>query len=143
MKPSPKLTRSRKQKKNARDKNNLQQERPKENSPIPSSSKVKSHKRRRDDEKAAVPIPPSAKKRKKKNLTTGFGESSSGSSSGEDIGSGSSQGANTCEDQHSENLFPIDPNNEIESLSNFRKYLKVNRKFYYSLRFCNGFSNLI
>ena len=130
MKPSPKLTRSRKHKKNARDKNNLPPESPREKSPIPSSSKEKpkSHKRRRDDEMAAVPIPPSAKKRRKKKLTKGVGESSSGSSSGEDIGSGSSQGANMSEDQQSENLFPIASNHEIES-SNFQKYLKVNINF--------------
>lgn len=134
MKPSPKITRSRKNKKVGQNEPSTSNVSPKSqeiiNDPevkqLEKERKEKRRKKRRhDEERAEIPRPSAAKKRKTRNLTGSSKSSPERSSSQDSDESGSSQGSNSAQNQHSLNLFNSQQNSGSNTSSSFLKYLKV------------------
>ena len=134
MKPSPKITRSRKNKKVGQNEPSTSNVSP-ESQEIINDPEVKQlekerkekrrKKRRHDEERAEIPRPSAAKKRKTRNLTGSSKSSPERSSSQDSNESGSSQGSNSAQNQHSLNLFNSQQNSGSNTSSSFLKYLKV------------------
>ena len=134
MKPSPKLTRSRKNNKVGQNEPSSSKKSPQSqniaNDPeveqlVKERKEKRKQKRRNDEEMAEIPRPPAAKKRKTRNLT-GFSNSSTERQSSQDSnGSGSSQELDSAQLQHSPNLFISQQSSGSNTSSSFQKYLKV------------------
>ena len=138
MKPSPKLTRGRKQRQKNTEQpsssnirtqergENREKSNERENDRSDKMKAKKRTKKRSHDEFADIPSPPAAKRRKKKNLTNSQNKSPESSSNDDSIDSGSSKGEHSTSDQHSHNLFNSQPSPENRNALSFEQYLKVN-----------------